>query len=100
MGYILIRLPHEVRGLFSDWLEQHMPQLKTEVMTRIEECRADFSKQFSFGTRMTGEGLLAAQLLSQFRHYFQKLGFREINPDDLDHSLFTRRFGSSQLELF
>ena len=100
MGDILIRLPHEVRGLFSDWLEQHMPQFKTEVMKRIDECRADFSKQCSFETRMTGEGLLAAQLLGQFRHYFQQLGFREISPDDLDHSLFTRRFGSPQLELF
>jgi DNA repair photolyase len=100
MGYILIRLPHEVRGLFSDWLEQHMPQLKTEVMKRIDECRADFSKQFSFETRMTGEGLLAERLLGQFRHYFQQLGFREISPDDLDHTRFTRRFGSPQLELF
>lgn len=100
MGYILIRLPHEVRGLFSDWLEQHMPHLKNNVMSRIDECRADFSKQFSFETRMTGEGLLAAQLFSQFRGYFRQLGFREISPDDLDHSLFTRRFGSPQLELF
>ena len=100
MGDILIRLPHEVRGLFSDWLEQHMPQLKTEVMKRIDECRADFSKQFSFETRMTGEGLLAERLLGQFRHYFQQLGFREISPDDLDHTRFTRRFGSPQLELF
>ncbi len=100
MGYILIRLPYEVRGLFFDWLEQHMPQLKTDVMKRIDECRTDFSKQFSFETRMTGEGLLAAQLLGQFQKYVQLLEFREINPDDLDHSLFTRRFGSPQLELF
>lgn len=100
MGYILIRLPHEVRGLFSDWLEQHLPHLKTVVMNRIDECRADFSKQFSFETRMTGEGLLAAQLLNQFRNHFQQLAFNNIKPDDLEHSLFTRQFGSPQLELF
>lgn len=100
MGYILIRLPHEVRGLFSDWLEQHLPHLKFDVLKRIDEYRADFRKQFSFETRMTGEGLLAAQLLSQFRHHFQQLRFQEIRPDDLDHSLFTRRFGALQLELF
>lgn len=100
MGYILIRLPYEVRGLFADWLQQHMPHLKTDVMHRIDECRAGFSKQFSFDTRMTGEGLLAAQLLSQFRHHFKRLEFKEISPDDLDHSGFTRRFGSPQMELF
>jgi len=69
-------------------------------LKRIDEYRADFRKQFSFETRMTGEGLLAAQLLSQFRHHFQQLRFQEIRPDDLDHSLFTRRFGAPQLELF
>jgi DNA repair photolyase len=100
MGYILIRLPHEVRGLFSDWLEQHMPHLKNDVITRIDECRADFNKQFSFETRMAGEGLLASQLLSRFQLCFQQFGFRDISPEDLDHSLFTRRFGSPQLELF
>lgn len=100
MGYILIRLPHEVRGLFSDWLEQHLPHLKVDVLKRIDACRSDFNKQFSFETRMTGEGLLATQLFSQFRQNFQQLGFQEISPDDLDHTVFTRRFGSPQLELF
>ncbi len=23
--YILLRLPHEVEGLFSDWLDAHLP---------------------------------------------------------------------------
>lgn len=100
IGYILIRLPHEVRGLFIDWLEQHLPHLKTDVMDRIDGCRSDFNKQFSFETRMTGDGLLAAQLLHQFRQYFRQLTFRDISPDDLDQTLFTRQFGALQMELF
>lgn len=100
MGYILLRLPYEVRGLFADWLEQHLPHLKMDVMNRIDACRTDFNKQFSFETRMTGDGLLAAQLFNQFRQNFSLLAFREISPDGLNQTLFTRQFGALQMELF
>lgn len=100
MGYILIRLPYEVRGLFADWLAEYFPKNQSEIMTRIDDYRDEGYRSFSFAARMIGEGKIAQEMHAQFQLFFQTLGFREITPAELNHTKFTRRYGSSQMELF
>ena len=38
-GYILLRLPHGVKEIFSDWLGQHFPDRKDKVLNRVREMR-------------------------------------------------------------
>jgi DNA repair photolyase len=38
-GYILVRLPHEIRELFAEWLEVHAPAKAKRVLARIRETR-------------------------------------------------------------
>ena len=38
-GYVMLRLPHEVKQLFRDWLQQHQPLKAAHVMNRVRDVR-------------------------------------------------------------
>ena len=38
-GYVLLRLPHEVAGLFEGWLEEHFAQRAAHVMSLVRQSR-------------------------------------------------------------
>ncbi|MGZ5063573.1 MAG: PA0069 family radical SAM protein, partial [Usitatibacter sp.] len=63
-GYVLIRLPWEVRPIFKEWLEKHFPLKAGHVMSRIRDMRDGRENDPEFGSRMVGKGTLA-ELLSQ-----------------------------------
>jgi DNA repair photolyase len=63
-GALLIRLPHEVAGLFEDWLRGHYPQRADKVLGLIRQCRGGRLNDPRFGARMTGTGAVA-DLLQQ-----------------------------------
>jgi DNA repair photolyase len=65
-GFILLRLPHGVKGLFESWLEAHRPERKARVLARIRDVRAGRLNDARFGSRMRGEGALAEQIARLF----------------------------------
>lgn len=100
MGYILLRLPYEVEGLFSDWLDANYPDKKAMILDTMASYRPEDSALDYFETRMNGSGDAAIKLETHFLHLFNQLNFTPLSSDDLDHTLFTRRFGAIQQELF
>jgi DNA repair photolyase len=66
-GYILLRLPHEVKDLFREWLAAHYPDRAEHVMSLIRQMRGGKDYDSSFGTRMRGTGPLAELLRSRFQ---------------------------------
>jgi DNA repair photolyase len=40
-GYVLLRLPHEVKILFREWLAAHYPERAQHVMSLINQARAE-----------------------------------------------------------
>jgi hypothetical protein len=38
-AYILLRLPHSVKGLFESWLEDHRPDRRSKVLAHVRETR-------------------------------------------------------------
>lgn len=65
-GTILVRLPHELKDLFSDWLEVHYPDRKKRVLALIRECRGGALNDAQFGSRMRGSGPYADMLGRRF----------------------------------
>jgi DNA repair photolyase len=63
-GYVLLRLPLEVKDLFREWLTEHYPDRAAHVMSLINQSRGGKDYQSEFGTRMVGTGVFA-QLLSK-----------------------------------
>jgi DNA repair photolyase len=74
-GYVLLRLPYEVKTLFRDWLERHYPLKANHVMSRVHAMRGGRDNDPQFGSRMRGEGEFAALLAQRFAIAKRRIGF-------------------------
>ena len=74
-GYTLLRLPHEVKDLFREWLAEHYPDRAQHVMSLINQSRGGKDYQSEFGTRMVGTGVFAELLRKRFQLAKRRLGF-------------------------
>lgn len=59
-GYLLMRLPHEVKDLFREWLAEHEPLKAAHVMSRLHEMRGGRDNDPRFGYRGTDRRACAA----------------------------------------
>lgn len=73
-GYVMLRLPHEVKDLFIHWLEQHYPLKAEHVLNRVRDIRGGKLNSTEFGERMTGQGEYANLVEQRFRLACKKYG--------------------------
>ena len=76
-GYVLLRLPHEVKDLFREWLAEHYPGRAAHVMSLISQSRGGKDYQAQFGTRMVGTGVFAQLLRKRFDLAARRLGLKD-----------------------
>jgi DNA repair photolyase len=74
-GYVLLRLPLEVRDLFREWLMANFPDRYRHVFKLIRDMRGGKDYDSTFGTRMTGTGPIAWMIGRRFEVAAEKLGF-------------------------
>ena len=76
-GYVLLRLPYELKDLFKEWLTAHYPLKAEHVMSIIRQSRDGQEYQSGFGTRMRGTGKYADLIAQRFALATKrlKLGF-------------------------
>jgi DNA repair photolyase len=98
-GYILLRLPYEVKHLFRDWLEDHFPLKAQHVMSRVHAMRDGRDNDPAFGSRMVGSGEFAELLSKRFRIACRRFDLN-VNQRVLDTSQFRRPARSGQMDLF
>jgi DNA repair photolyase len=99
-AYIFLRLPHEVRDLFTEWLNAHFPDRARRVMSLVRQASGGRDYDNRFGIRQTGRGPYADMLGKRFRTACKRLGLnRDRYQRALDCSLFSRP-GQQQLGLF
>jgi DNA repair photolyase len=99
-GYVLLRLPLELKDLFSEWLQTHYPTKAKHVEALVRETRGGAMYQSEFGTRMRGTGAYAELLERRFRAARAKYGLDRPRPP-LDTSRFRRPArGGDQMSLF
>jgi DNA repair photolyase len=88
-GYVLLRLPHEVKDLFREWLAEHYPDRAKHVMSLINQSRGGKDYQAEFGTRMVGTGVFAQLLRTRFDIARRRFGFEHADQRyDLRTDLF------------
>ncbi|KPK55489.1 MAG: hypothetical protein AMS22_04105, partial [Thiotrichales bacterium SG8_50] len=98
-AYVLLRLPHEVKDLFREWLEEHQPLQAKHVMSRVRDARDGRDNDAKFGSRMRGTGIFAELLSQRFAVAYSRLGF--CAPAQLKTDRFERPVRTSgQLALF
>jgi DNA repair photolyase len=79
-GYVLLRLPLELKDLFGEWLKTHEPLKAARVMQRIYDTRGGKAYDSAFGARMTGSGEYADLLKQRYRLAMKKLAFPGLPP--------------------
>ena len=100
-GYTVLRLPYELKALFREWLELHVPQRATHVMSLVRQLNGGMEYDSNFATRMRGQGVFAQLLQRRFEVACRQHGFGRARELKLDTSCFVPpRNPSPQGELF
>ncbi|HMK68192.1 MAG TPA: PA0069 family radical SAM protein [Stellaceae bacterium] len=90
-GYVLLRVPLEIKDLFGEWLETHFPNKTKHVMSLLRETHGGKEYNSQFGTRMSGSGPYAQMLRLRFERACQRLKLNERRgPWRLDTTKFRR----------
>jgi DNA repair photolyase len=76
-GYVLLRLPHELRQMFEDWLATHFPDRAKHVLNLIRETRGGALSDARFHHRFSGQGVYADLLLRRFTRATRRWGLDE-----------------------
>ena len=99
-GYVMLRLPLEVEGIFSEWLLTHFPDRYRHVMSLVRGVRDGKAYDSSWGKRMTGTGPYAWVTGRRFEIAAAKAGLN-LQLTRLRTDLFVSpRRGAQQLCLF
>ena len=77
-GYIMVRLPHEIKTLFREWLQEHVPLKADHVMHMIQDIRGGKDNDAQFFRRQRGRGVYAEMIRKRFEHHCKRLGLNRI----------------------
>jgi DNA repair photolyase len=100
-GYVLLRLPHELKDLFRDWLLAHYPDRAEHILSLMRQLHGGREYDAQFGRRQTGAGPYAQLLARRFRLAHRRLGFAGGQERRLDTTQFVApRAASPQACLF
>ena len=88
-GYVMLRLPLELRDLFIEWLMAHYPEKLRHVLSLVRSVRGGKMYDSTFGARMTGSGPYAWMLGRRFEAAAARLGLAK-SPMPLRSDLFLR----------
>ena len=76
-GYVLLRLPLEIKDLFREWLEVNVPDRAKHVMTLVRSMRGGKDYDSNWNTRMTGTGPYAQVMARRFHMAVKRLGLNQ-----------------------
>jgi DNA repair photolyase len=96
-GYVLLRLPLELRQMFEAWLHTHFPDRSKHVLSLIRQTRAGNLNDPRFHSRFTGQGVYADLLARRFTRAARQFGFGEARTQ-LDCQRFAVPAGVSRSE--
>jgi DNA repair photolyase len=99
-GYVVLRLPLEIKDLFREWLHQHFPDRATRVMSIVRSMRNGLDYDPEWGKRQKGEGPYAKLIADRFAAACRRLGLDKPRLP-LDHTQFRRPLDAGgQQDLF
>jgi DNA repair photolyase len=99
-GYVLLRLPLEIRDLFHDWLSENFPDRVAHVFKLIRDTRGGKDYDSTFGKRMTGSGPIAWMIGRRFEVACERLGFNLTSVKTTTEHFRHPRPATQQLDLF
>jgi len=99
-GYVLLRLPLELRDLFREWLKENFPHREEHVFRLIRDMRGGKDYDAKWGERMKGTGPYAWTIGRRFELACERLGLNETKTRLSTAHFRHPRPDSAQLNLF
>ena len=99
-GYVLLRLPLELKDLFREWLIENFPDRYRHVINLIRETRGGKDYDSTFGKRQTGTGPIAWMIGRRFEVACERLGFNSTTVKMTTEHFRPPRPSAEQLDLF
>jgi DNA repair photolyase len=96
-SYTIVRLPLTVAPIFVAWLENHFPERKEKVLSRIRSIRNGKLNNADFGARMCGDGPMAEEIRQMFHVSCRRAGLNR--PRTELSTVAFRRLLKNQMEL-
>jgi DNA repair photolyase len=88
-GYVLLRLPLEIKTLAREWLAAHAPDRAAKVIHLLQDMRGGRDYDANWSTRQKGVGPYANLIAGRFRRACRALGLNA-NRVTLDTYQFRR----------
>ena len=76
-GYVMLRLPLEIKEIFSDWLQRNYPDRHKHVISLMRSMRDGKDYDSEWGVRMRGTGPYAEMIGNRFALAAKNLGFKK-----------------------
>jgi DNA repair photolyase len=76
-GYVVLRLPLEIKDLFREWLETEQPGRASHVMSLVRSMRGGKDYDAEWGKRMKGSGVYAELIAKRFKLACDRLGLNQ-----------------------
>jgi len=76
-GYVLLRMPLEIKELFREWLATEFPDRAARVVSVLQSMHDGKDYRAEFGLRQRGSGPYAEQVAARFRLAARRLGLNE-----------------------
>jgi DNA repair photolyase len=99
-GYVLLRLPLELKDLFREWLIENFPDRYRHVINLIRETRGGKDYDSTWGKRQTGSGPIAWMIGRRFEVACERLGFNLTSVKTTIEHFKPPRPSAEQLDLF
>ncbi|RFF28480.1 MULTISPECIES: PA0069 family radical SAM protein [unclassified Wenzhouxiangella] len=87
-GYVVLRLPHELKDLFREWLGAHYPERADHVMSLVRQLHGGHDYDPTWGRRQTGAGQVAELIANRFRVARRRHGLDRDDRPPLNTELF------------
>lgn len=79
-GYVILRLPHEIKDLFHEWLVTHVPDRAAKVINTIREMRGGKDYDAQWFERGSGRGPVAQIISQRFARETRRLALDAPRP--------------------
>lgn len=76
-GYVLLRMPLEIKQLFREWLREAFPGKAERVINLLKSMHGGQDYRSQFRLRQTGSGPFAQQIAQRFRLATRRLGLNQ-----------------------
>jgi DNA repair photolyase len=99
-GYVLLRLPLEIRDLFSEWLKENFPDRHDHVFKLVRDTRGGKDYDSTWGKRQTGTGPVAWMIGRRFEVACERLGINATKRAITTEHFRAPKPAAAQLDLF